>query len=328
MDRSFSTILRYEKIVSRLRDQHSKLTNDQDHLDAMIAKWISVEAESGKYKASTLRQYKAAMVYILEKENLDEHTLKILKEVKVPNRVKGTIPPSRTSAKKLKHISEDDVRLFLDEWLPASKSKRAMLLRSWFKASLITGLRPSEWEHARLSPNSEELIVRNGKATNGRAHGPERTHRLINLRPEDREYIIYLVRYLTKYFSCGGDFKKLLKSLSNTLYLESRKCWPKRKRHISLYTARHQFSANMKANGLGNREIAALMGHGSARTATIHYAKRHKGKKLEAYVMPREEEVARVKDDFVRYIPVKDSTAKVKAESSLTVAKSSRPKGP
>ena len=47
--------------------------------------------------------------------------------------------------------------------------------------------------------------------------------------------------------------------------------------NITLYTARHQFSANAKSDGLSKEEVAALMGHASIYTAGEHYGKRRGG---------------------------------------------------
>ena len=49
--------------------------------------------------------------------------------------------------------------------------------------------------------------------------------------------------------------------------------------NVTLYTARHQFSANAKSSdGLTRTEIAALMGHASIYTAGEHYGKRRSGR--------------------------------------------------
>lgn len=46
--------------------------------------------------------------------------------------------------------------------------------------------------------------------------------------------------------------------------------------HVTLYTARHQFSANMK-NILSKDQVADLMGHSSNETAGLHYGKKRSG---------------------------------------------------
>ncbi|OFA17009.1 hypothetical protein A4U49_04305 [Acidithiobacillus ferrivorans] len=47
---------------------------------------------------------------------------------------------------------------------------------------------------------------------------------------------------------------------------------------ITLYTARHQFSADMKKQGIGMRELAAAMGHASIKTASSVYGKARWGR--------------------------------------------------
>jgi hypothetical protein len=55
------------------------------------------------------------------------------------------------------------------------------LAAMWLSSTVLTGLRPSEWEHAELTTlnDSHVLRVRKGKATNGRSHGEFRTVPLI-----------------------------------------------------------------------------------------------------------------------------------------------------
>jgi hypothetical protein len=99
-----------------------------------IAIWIKKQAEFGTLRASTLRQYKAAMIHYLQGVDGEEvgNALDVLKEIKnIPRRVNGTLLPKRTSAKKLKHISLQDEHKFLHEWLPSRKSKSAQMLRIW-----------------------------------------------------------------------------------------------------------------------------------------------------------------------------------------------------
>lgn len=51
-----------------------------------------------------------------------------------------------------------------------------------------------------------------------------------------------------------------------------------RKNRITLYSGRHQFSANAKKAGVPAIEIAAMMGHGSDETHVKSYGKRRVGK--------------------------------------------------
>jgi len=73
--------------------------------------------------------------------------------------------------------------------------------------------------------------------------------------------------------------------------------WPKRTSHATLYSMRHQFSANAKASGFTREEIAALMGHAVDTTATQHYGKKTAGYEM-ITVRPDPAEVARIRSVF------------------------------
>ncbi|WP_157833755.1 site-specific integrase [Hydrogenovibrio kuenenii] len=51
-----------------------------------------------------------------------------------------------------------------------------------------------------------------------------------------------------------------------------------KKNRITLYSGRHQFSANAKKSGIGLNELAALMGHRSNQTATQSYGRKLNGR--------------------------------------------------
>ena len=78
------------------------------------------------------------------------------------------------------------------------------------------------------------------------------------------------------------------------LYKACRQCWPRRKRHITLYSTRHQFSANAKSSGFSRAEIAAMMGHAVDITATIHYGRKQAGNE-KVGILPVEDEVSKIR---------------------------------
>lgn len=298
---SESTKIHYDKIARRLINR----LVDRELCSSIeeVATWIKKHAEYGQYRASTLRQYKAGLIHFLQDVEGSEarNALNILKETIIPNKVKGASLPKRTSAKKMKHISLEDERHFLDGWLPSRKSKLAEMLRLWLWASLNTGLRPSEWETAvyQIDPTyGPELIVQNAKLSVNRAHGPNRTLRLSGLNQDAIKAISLLIQRIQEHIETGASFKNLQKSMSNTIYRESRSCWPKRERHLSLYTMRHQFSANMKAIDIGRQELGALMGHATDRTASLHYARKERGREVAYHVTPLLDDVSRIKKKY------------------------------
>ena len=89
-------------------------------------------------------------------------------------------------------------------------------------------------------------------------------------------------------------WKSYYEGCSNLLKYTCIKLWPNRERHPTLYSARHQFSANMKASGCKPEEIAALMGHAVDDTATTTYGKKVNGTRN---IKPKvdEEEIKRVR---------------------------------
>jgi integrase len=161
-------------------------------------------------------------------------------------------------------------------------------------------------------PVGPVLIVRNAKATNGRAHGDSRTLLLAELEPVLLDAILSLIRIISEHIATGASFAELQKSMSNAVYRESRKCWPRRENHISLYTMRHQFSANMKATEIGRQELAAIMGHATDRTAGLHYARKVTGRKVTYHVTPLAHEVSRVKNRYSAFAQGKPKGIRLK----------------
>ena len=136
------------------------------------------------------------------------------------------------------------------------------------------------------------LRVLNSKNSNGRSHGLFRHLNLsdcaIDLVRQAAEFSQMMTNakandlYETYYEAC----KRLLHRLNVNLGKQGRK-------HIQLYSARHIFTSNAKAT-YSIREVGALMGHATDRTATSHYGKRRHGVTGGDWVKPNQAEVSRV----------------------------------
>lgn len=186
---------------------------------------------------------------------------------------------TRTSALKQKTFKKadfDKVIAYLAEHV--GKHRYARTLALWLKASRLTGLRPSEWEHADLTHifAAPALVIRNAKATNGRANGEERTL-LLDLLTKDELEVIQDMIEMVEGYSTEMPFAKLQKLLGDYMNRATRKCFGKRKKYPSLYSNRHQFSADAKMSGHSKAEVAALLGQASDETAGIHYARKASG---------------------------------------------------
>lgn len=183
---------------------------------------------------------------------------------------------SATSSFKAKSASHSTIEK-LNEKLARSNSWLAELATVMFESTLYTGLRPCEWFDAKLSRGV--LIVKNAKATNGRSNGEYRQISLdsefLNITPKIISSIKKTILLCDQYSQIkGGDDDLIIRDLGQVVRRAKIKSGG---RCVSMYTARHQFSANMKAAGLSADDIANLMGHASNKTASIHYGKKRSG---------------------------------------------------
>lgn len=261
--------------------------------------------QKSKLAGTSWRQYKASVVYFLEVEiekNNDPIAQEAL-EALLPEDVDGCMSSSqRTSAIKLKKFPLKDFQV-LHKYLENTPGVWHEPLRRWLVASLLTGLRPQEWANVTYTTKDGEdaIVIKNAKFTNGRAHGPTRTLLLGKLTVEERETIRKHVEVSSEWEQ-NKEFKRFNRDCASTLGRLSRKLWPKRSQHVSLYSARHQFSADAKASGMSREEIAALMGHAVDETASIHYGRKTAGYNL-CRVRPDPEEVNRIRNTYKnRYI--------------------------
>ncbi len=229
---------------------------------------------------ATWRQYRSALIHfgtvsykngVIKLHTLNEMKL-LLNETK-PSKTKY----NRTSTIKKKYLNEKDLES-LTKYLKLSKSIYADLLINWLSCNILVGLRPSEWRYTALVDKPViSLEVRNAKNTNGRSHGNKR---IISLKHLSNSEIHTLVAFTETMKTLGnlGEYEKSYNGCRRLLQRANKSLWPKRKQNISLYSTRHQFSANLKINGSSLSEIAYLMGHGSTDTATHHYGKKRNGK--------------------------------------------------
>jgi len=247
----------------------------------------------------TWRQYKAAVVYKLQlasEKNFDPIAQEALESL-LPEDVEGCVSTTKkTSGAKLKRFPMKDYRQLMRE-LSEHTNPWAPDLKNWLTAGLLTGLRPREWGQAKMTIRDGEpaLVVVNAKATNHRAHGPTRTIMLGGLTDEERTIIKSHLERATMFAKTGEFQNRFYQGCAAVLARTVRQLWRKRGTgYVTLYSARHQFSADAKASGLLPEELAALMGHAVDTTATKHYGKKTAGMEM-IRVRPDPKEVAKVR---------------------------------
>lgn len=186
--------------------------------------------------------------------------------------------PSRTSNQKAKKINFSELK-FLVQKTQGMKGKWIKAALIWMLANILVGLRPSEWRSASLTVAGGKfiLVVVNGKNTNGRAHGLLRHINVTNLEPQDLNWVKLQLQAVRQYVKNDATWEGYYGGVRKTIHKITRKFLSKRDKHMSLYSARHQFSANAKSIGMSKVEVAALMGHAVDGTAGFHYGKKKHG---------------------------------------------------
>jgi len=215
-----------------------------------IAQWL--ESKRPELAPVSFRQYKAALVYYYE--NLEDR--KTASEISNIS-TSGCLKPSnkgnglRTSSKKLKHVPEDYEKLLTDHYMSKTDTSHWPLRAlAWFKATILTGLRPSEWENAVLlesSPifggNGPVLRVKNGKNSNGRSHGEHRHMLFAALSEEEIGYVKLQCIFVGADSSEGLlnaerkklDFDKYYKKISERIRETNKAFRSGRKKSVTIY---------------------------------------------------------------------------------------------
>lgn len=179
---------------------------------------------------------------------------------------------------KLREVPPDDLRLIAAR-LNSTQSLYAALASRWLKANMHVGLRPMEWRLAALDAEQRTLTVMNAKHTNGRAHGVTRTLHLMDL---GQDAWTDIVRFLAELHALRETHPfEVLYKRTRTALDRVRKALTvagHKVGNVSLYSTRHQFTANLRASGRTPAEIAAMLGHATTDTQREHYGRRAKGR--------------------------------------------------
>jgi len=268
-------------LLNRFIAEHN-INGDPNYLE--FVDWL--ESMKPTIGSATWRQYKSATMYLFNTYGLTQPAEKLFKITSLGTKKNGEM----TSANKKKHIlidEEQKIRETLTQKVNI-KDKYAKDCLPLFEAMLVVGLRPSEFQYAELIDTAIEdvplapplLKVKNAKATNGRSFGE---YRIIGLDGVDERAVLYIRLAIVNAKTCtdvDGNFighEKWLKALQDKWYNTFKVIFPNSKKRISLYSARHQCIADLKALDYSLPEIAAIVGHGNDITASKYYGKKRHG---------------------------------------------------
>ncbi|MCH9665935.1 MAG: hypothetical protein K0U41_08855 [Gammaproteobacteria bacterium] len=263
----------------------------------------------------TWRQYKNAVAFVLEEKGYTDEAGVLRALTSDGCKMMSQNTQKQTSSLKKKNItrSEEDTitEYFIDRQEISAWARPCV---SFFKAGLLVGLRPSEWPGVKLFvegpdetfPAYPVLRIANGKATNGRAHGKYRHLVLDSLSDKEMTWVRLAITYARDDSTQGlmmpkgkaKDFEEYYEGLRKEFARAIIKLYPKKEPRISLYSCRHQFSANIKYAKYSLAEVAAVMGHATDDTASAHYGRKRYGLSKKGLPRPINEEVQRIRAVF------------------------------
>lgn len=258
-------------------------------------------------RPATWRQYRSALIcYFQQLEHAHpekEPAIALLRTSGCSECLRGGNAPSRTSSSKKRQVKPEDLSEIVG-YLSEHETRWSFPTSMWLEASVLTGLRPSEWQSARLElgeSGEPVLVITNAKNSNGRANGDQRTLLLANL-PETNLALISVHLGVVAEMVGRNLWDRYYRECRKTLYKATRALWPKRISYPTLYSGRHQFSADAKRSGLSKIEVAALMGHASEETAGRHYGKKRSGRNGFS-ILPNPADITRLKLSFMVSAP-------------------------
>jgi len=235
---------------------------------------------SKKFRPNTWSKYRCSLKFIAElflskqkiNQDIYDKVCYILDSTTAGD--KKELEP-KTSSHKKKSFSKKEVQSVEDFFLEGDFRWSKPTLY-WIKAGVFLGLRPIEWKQAEYNEEYNVIVVENAKNTNGRANGTTRTLSLSHYNQEEKNIILTHLNFSKKMLK-EGHWQSYYQGCSNLLKYSVRKIWRGKERLPTLYSGRHQYSANLKASGCTRNEVAALMGHGTDQTASAHYGKKIHG---------------------------------------------------
>jgi hypothetical protein len=139
--------------------------DDNEFEPTDIARWAMNKRLS--VRPATWRQYRSSLIFYLQQSRergIDDprginDAIRLLKEAGSEECIRGKNAPPRTSSAKKRSITMDELRLIVD-YLDEHKSRWSFPTAIFMQASVLTGLRPAEWQTARLhqDPDTDEII--------------------------------------------------------------------------------------------------------------------------------------------------------------------------
>lgn len=234
-----------------------------------LVQWFVTQ--HGAWAPSTIEQYKASIEQAIEdaRDLLRSERLWLHERLKARPRPREKSKPPRTSARKRKAVPYNEYQDLFRK-LIATKKVDDKIAAQYLRYNAWLFLRPVEWQTIEIKDGF--LIIKNAKATNGRACGKTRKRALRGCSAEEVARLKEFIAALKDRANAIG-YKRLWSCLASRIARACKRAGIKR---IALYTSRHIGIANAKS-WMSRSELAVGAGHKTTATAGRHYAKRRSG---------------------------------------------------
>lgn len=312
---SDSTVQNYLKIIKTLKNYiRRQKINDEAKGSLGFAAAIRKKIEDGSISRRTARMYKAAVLFWLTDQaasiqssgrSIEEHEKAYL-EIKAIDTKLAAKKSERTSSRKAKKFTPESLRKIKGYTLKNPSSENAARALAFFKANLLIGLRPIEWFDASIShylhrnpdgsyiknkkgqmKTTVAIKVINAKTSFGRGNGQTRELLMEGITASELSNILHFMQIIQKFKESqrGANPEMTTAQIAKQFYSPIQRLIRERifptngpdEDRPSLYSARHQVVANMKAANIPALQIAAFMGHRSQLTSKNHYGKKSSG---------------------------------------------------
>lgn len=141
------------------------------------------------------------------------------------------------------------------------------------------GVRPSEMFSISMLGNNWIKVIGSKKTKYESGEEYRGLDRHINVSEETYKYCKNALVFIHQELEKDNDPTLAMKRIQGRFSTVIKNLFPDNKRNITLYSYRHQMGSNLKASGLGVREVGALMGHRSVESV-FKYGNRRTGQAM------------------------------------------------
>jgi hypothetical protein len=256
----------------------------QNYLSGLVV--FLIDEISPTVNKNSFKIYKKAIIPIIPFDDLVE-------KLKEASGVSKRDMPSSSSSNRQKFLPMSQLNEVVKYNTEVRhRSDLAKVSSLLLQGGVLVGLRPGEWFSSMLRTcnGRPTLIIRTEKQYSKRLSSlnidrghdlslflPFRGIPLDHLDEDEREIIRNCQQIMSGFKQEQEHNVAFLKKISESINISITGIWGREKPAINLYSARHQFAANLKASDIDDGLVTYLMGQLFDETKHRHYASEKKG---------------------------------------------------